>query len=419
MILRILIGANITLSKQNKTNFPEKNIIEEGLFPRLMGIFHIPSSWHSWVIWAIGISLAILPTLTWWVVLKELDKALFVGGVHWLFMAIDKIILINLPKKRISFGPWKAIFFTLAVPRTAASLLLSLAGLWLGWEWGMMFILSVQFLGTVALIYGAIIEPHRLKMTEYQFATDRLPHGTPDIRVIHISDLHVERLTQREEKLLQMVHKAKPDLILITGDYVNLSFNRDPVTYAHLKQLLNQLASNYDVYATLGSPPVDIPDMVVPIFDDLPIPLLREDWKQIDLGQGRKLVLLGMDCTHYLDIDQARLDRLMSAAPNGVPQLLLYHSPELMPQASQYGVDLYVCGHTHGGQIRLPITGPVITGSQLGRKYVMGAYQNGRTHLYVSRGVGLEGLSAPRIRFLSPPEITLITITANGSATKK
>ncbi|RMD51504.1 MAG: metallophosphoesterase, partial [Candidatus Thermofonsia bacterium] len=65
---------------------------------------------------------------------------------------------------------------------------------------------------------------------------------------------------------------------------------------------------------------------------------------------------------------------------------------------------------THGGQVRLPVIGPLLTSSQLGRRYVMGLYREGRTHLYVSRGVGLEGLSAPRVRFLAPPEITLFTI---------
>jgi hypothetical protein len=81
-----------------------------------------------------------------------------------------------------------------------------------------------------------------------------------------------------------------------------------------------------------------------------------------------------------------------------------------MPEVSELGVDLYLCGHTHGGQVRLPLYGAMLTSSQLGKRYEMGHYQQGRTNLYVSRGVGLEGLGAPRIRFLSPPEITLVTL---------
>jgi predicted MPP superfamily phosphohydrolase len=150
--------------------------------------------------------------------------------------------------------------------------------------------------------------------------------------------------------------------------------------------------------------------MVLPIFENLPVSLMRHNWEQVNLGDGRCLTLLGLDCTHHLPTDAARLAQLVKDAPDNAPQVLLYHSPELMPQAITHHIDLYLCGHTHGGQVRLPFIGPILTSSQLGRKFVMGLYRHGRTHLYVSRGVGLEGLSAPRVRFMCPPEITLVTI---------
>jgi predicted MPP superfamily phosphohydrolase len=164
------------------------------------------------------------------------------------------------------------------------------------------------------------------------------------------------------------------------------------------------------VYATLGSPPVDLREMVVPIFANLPVKLMRQAWEQVDLGDGRKLTLLGLDCTHHIPTDETRLAQLVNEAATDAPQVLLYHSPELMPQATNQDIDLYLCGHTHGGQVRLPLIGPILTSSQLGRRFVMGLYRHGRTHLYVSRGVGLEGMSAPRVRFLCPPEMTLVTI---------
>jgi predicted MPP superfamily phosphohydrolase len=90
--------------------------------------------------------------------------------------------------------------------------------------------------------------------------------------------------------------------------------------------------------------------------------------------------------------------------------VLLYHSPELIPFASKLGIDLYLCGHTHGGQVRLPFYGAVLTSSELGKQYDMGYYRLRDTHLYVSRGIGMEGMGAPRVRFLCPPEITLFSI---------
>jgi hypothetical protein len=94
--------------------------------------------------------------------------------------------------------------------------------------------------------------------------------------------------------------------------------------------------------------------------------------------------------------------------------ILLYHSPELMPLVQQYPVDLYLCGHTHGGQVRFPFYGALITSSSLGKRYEMGPYVEQGTTLYISRGIGLEGLSAPRIRLLCPPEIILFTLSGKS-----
>ena len=114
--------------------------------------------------------------------------------------------------------------------------------------------------------------------------------------------------------------------------------------------------------------------------------------------------------------DTANLVQLVDASPNGVPRILLYHTPDLMPLATKQGVDLYLSGHTHGGQIRAPFYGAILTSSQFGKRYEMGRYVEGKTDLYVSRGVGLEGMGAPRIRLFAPPEITLITIEGKKAA---
>jgi predicted MPP superfamily phosphohydrolase len=283
---------------------------------------------------------------------------------------------------------------------------------------GLALLAAAQFAGTAVFYYGAYVEPFQLTMSELLVFTDRLPVGFPPIRILHITDLHIERWTQREDEVLRIVEEANADLIVISGDYVNLSYNRDPETQKLVHKLLSQLSAPHGVYATLGSPPVDLRETVVPIFDELDIPLMRHHWHEVDFGDGRKLVLLGMDCTHHIETDETRLAHLMSSAPNHAPQLLIYHSPEMMPQAAAQGIDLYLCGHTHGGQVRLPVIGPILTSSQLGRRYVMGHYRLGRTHLYVSRGIGLEGLSAPRVRFLSPPEMTLVMLMPGGEATK-
>ena len=91
--------------------------------------------------------------------------------------------------------------------------------------------------------------------------------------------------------------------------------------------------------------------------------------------------------------------------------MLLYHTPDLMPQASDLGVDLYLAGHTHGGQWRLPGFGALLTSSIHWKRYESGLYREGDTRLYVSRGLGMEGFGTPRARFFCPPEVVEILLT--------
>lgn len=389
---------------------PEVDVLKGEWLHLVMVAFHMPASWPAWAVAGASLLLTLLAGAFWWAAPAARQSSAPVMALLWLFMIGDGLLLLSLPRKGLSFGPWKAQFFTLAVPRVMAAGLIGIVIGATGWELGLLALFLVQLAGTISLYWAAVIEPFRLTLTQYELRSDRLPAGSAPIRLLHISDLHVERLTQREAHVLQLIAQSQPDLILVTGDYVNLSYHRDPVTLAQVKHLLSQMSAPYGVFATLGSPPVDLRETVVPLFDDIPVALLRQQWTRVDLDGERSVVLMGMDCTHHLPTDRGRLERLSAAAPNGDPQILLYHSPELMPEAAALGIDLYLCGHTHGGQVRLPLVGPLITSSQLGRQFVMGPYRQGRTHLYVSRGIGLEGLSAPRVRFLSPPEMTMITL---------
>ena len=228
--------------------------------------------------------------------------------------------------------------------------------------------------------------------------------------MLHLSDFHVERLTRREEKVLQFIETAQPDLIVITGDYLNASNRRDPEAMAQVRQLLSRLKAPHGVYAVLGTPCIDLPAIATLHFKETDIQLLRQDSVEVDLGDGRKVALMGLDCTHDLAYDGHLLNRLAAVAPPDTTQVFLYHSPELMPQAAQHDIDLYLCGHTHGGQVRLPGYGALFTSCATGKRYEMGRYDENGTTMYISRGIGLEGFSMPRLRLFCPPEITLVTI---------
>lgn len=388
----------------------ERNILESGLLHRAMLFFQRPVHWPAWLVGFVGLLAAIGVGATWWALSAPWTTTLLAATAHLLFFVADALIFLALPRLGISFGSWKTQSTVLAVPRLLASLALPLLGLWLGWNRALAALLLAQSAGTILLVWGAMFEPRRLTLTDLHLTLSGLPPDVAPVRLLHISDVHLERITKREREVLRLVEVTRPHLIVMTGDYLNLSYNQDQSALAQLQEMLSQLWAPHGVYATLGSPPVDLRQTVTPLFSDLQVRLLRNEWTMVDVGGGRQIVLLGLDCTHHLDEDARRLEQVARDAPDHLPRVLLYHSPELMPHAPSSGVDLYLCGHTHGGQVRLPLVGPVITSSQLGRRYVMGHYHNGSSHLYVSRGIGLEGLSAPRVRLLSSPEVTLVTL---------
>lgn len=389
-----------------------RDVLESRLFHRLLVLGNAPARWPPAVVPIPVIFMIAGIGLLWW--LHTAETAISVWAVVSLlaFAIADGLILFSLPRLRISFGPVAPQWYLLTAARVAAGCVLALMIPWIGASVALASVIALNGIALLALLWGAVWEPARLGVSELTLHLHNPTTESVLLRLLHISDIHVERLGRREALLLQSVRELHPDLILLTGDYVNLSCVDDPVGHAHARQLLEALcaeaaalSSPPAIYAVLGSPPVDRNS--APLFDGLSIRLLRNEVVIIEPYPGCSLALIGLDCTHDLERDAAQLERLASASPKDVPRILMYHSPELMPLASRLGIDLYLCGHTHGGQIRLPLYGALVTSSRLGKRYEMGLYHMGATHLYVSRGIGLEGLCAPRIRFLCPPEVIL------------
>jgi uncharacterized protein len=231
--------------------------------------------------------------------------------------------------------------------------------------------------------------------------------GTHSLRILQISDLHVEYTTRRELELVKQVRDLEPDIIVLTGDYLNLSNLADAQSLEDVRSLLSQLDAPGGVYAVNGS--VDDAAHMQAIFAGLDQITVLDD-RAISLHyEGWDLYLVGVTDS-ITAADKGDLRSLMSQAPPTASSLLLYHTPDLIQSAAQYGVDFYLAGHTHGGQVRLPFYGAIITFSDFGKQYEQGLYHLASTTLYVSRGIGMEGSFAPRMRFLCPPELVLLEL---------
>jgi hypothetical protein len=204
------------------------------------------------------------------------------------------------------------------------------------------------------------------------------------------------------------VKQLSPDLILFTGDVLNLSYLNDFTAQSDAISFFNQLLAPLGVYGVTGSPAVDDPAFFARLSKSTSLQWLNNESILLETPSGL-IKLLGVTCTHNPDLDEKALSDLLNhqQTQEEAINVLLYHSPDLSLNSSQLGVDLQLSGHTHGGQVRLPIFGALFTGSLYGKTFEAGRYLvNGMT-LYISRGLGLEGAIAPRVRFLCRPELIL------------
>ncbi len=321
------------------------------------------------------------------------------AALLWLvaWSAVDWLLLEALPRLGLSYGAVQPTHAALLAVRWAAALI----------PWTPAA--ALQPLLWAAAAYALAVEPFRLGLSEVTLENAQAAPGARPLSILQISDLHVERLTRREHALLALVEQLRPDLILLTGDYLNLSYIGEERAVRELRRFLGQLHAPHGIYAVRGTPQVDPLAIMPTLFKGLPITVLEGERRELEV-EGHRLRLVGVGCNRDPAADGEALRQAMAGATEGYYTILLYHMPDLLDAAEEVGVDLYLAGHTHGGQLRLPFYGALITGSYQRKRYEMGWYRRARTRLFVSRGIGLEGMGAPRARLLCPPQVLLIRL---------
>lgn len=248
--------------------------------------------------------------------------------------------------------------------------------------------------GLLTFVYALMIEPRRLEITEHVVQTAKLPAGTR-VRIVHLSDLHAEGPTHVLRSLAARVNALGPDVVIFTGDTIN-----GRIGIATARQVLADLRAPLGRYAVRGNHDVWY-------------------WSDIDLfGGGVATELLGEPrtvgpirlCGHPY---AAQPDVSGCTSDGDAFRVFAYHTPDLIEDLAPVGIDLYLAGHTHGGQVRIPFYGALITHSKFDKKYEMGRYQVEGTTLYVNRGIGSEP-GAP-VRLLAVPEIAVIDLVGTGT----
>ena len=239
-----------------------------------------------------------------------------------------------------------------------------------------------------------------VKVTRIELDFENLPPEFDGFRILHLSDLHVDYLPESLQAALKRISGEKFDLCVLTGDYRK----RVSGPFEHIlpvfENLIAQISTRNGIYAVLGNH--DCADMA-PAFEDLGLDVLVNETRCIQKGKTQ-IQVTGTDDVHYYYTDEART--ALETAPDGF-KIALVHSAELADVAAEAGFNLYLAGHTHGGQVCLPGGIPIITHMSCHRRYASGLWQHGSMIGYTTTGIGVSGLP---VRFNSRGEAVMITL---------
>jgi predicted MPP superfamily phosphohydrolase len=241
---------------------------------------------------------------------------------------------------------------------------------------------------------------------EHAFCFADLPPAFQGYRVLLLTDLHLDGLPGLTDALIQQIQAHPVDLCVVGGDIRMEMYGPTAPALRELRRLLAHVRMRDGVYGVLGNH--DCIEML-PELEEAGITMLVNDAQAIR-RDGSELWLVGVDDPHYYQCHD--LPMAFRTVPAEGFKIFLAHSPEVFREAAAHGAQLYLCGHTHGGQICLPRLGPVFTHSRAPRYTAAGPWRYASMQGYTSRGAGASGVP---LRFNCPGEIPIIVLQRSSA----
>ena len=250
-----------------------------------------------------------------------------------------------------------------------------------------------------------------LELNTYTISSRGLPDAFDGYRIAQVSDLHNAEFGGGNQRLLDMLREAEPDMIAITGDLIDSRKTNIAVALAFAEEAV-RIAPCYYVS---GNHEARVPEYreLKAGLEAAGVTVLDDARVEIEIS-GKSITIIGVNdpsfLADYLTSDAAVMDRKLSELSSGDAgfTILLSHRPELFDTYVAHDMDLVLTGHAHGGQFRLPLIGGLIAPNQgLFPKYDDGLYSEGNTNMIVSRGLGN---SIIPFRFNNRPEVVLIEL---------
>jgi uncharacterized protein len=269
--------------------------------------------------------------------------------------------------------------------------------------------------GTVAIAGDSLLlEPNRPRIVRQDFLLPRWPERLSGFTVALLSDFHYDPdfSVHPLRAAVPLVNSLRPDLIALTGDFVSVPLIGDDPKAALAAEpcahILREMTAPHGLWAVMGNHDFNTDqEQVTRALRAEGIKVLRNQSDAIE-RDGARFWLAGVNDVLSRTAD---LTETLSGVPASEAVVLLVHEPDFADEASRFPIDLQLSGHSHGGQVRIPLLPPLYL-PPLAKKYVLGRYQVGPLPLYTNAGIGTIGVP---VRLNCPPEITLITVKSSPS----
>lgn len=263
----------------------------------------------------------------------------------------------------------------------------------------------------------------KIDVTKYTISNEKIPEEFNGFKIVQLSDFHSQGYRDTTEKLISKVKDINPDIIVMTGDMVSW----DMEDIEEVKILIKSLVEVYPIYYIDGNhehlAEISRPGRYVAFnefMQELGVTTIKNDYVEIYKG-NKSINLYGINLpldgatglyVNRFQLEENYVEKTLSEADKEKFNILLAHTPTFIKQYSQWGADLVLSGHMHGGIVRIPFTniGLLSPGRTIFPRYAAGKFKVNDTTMIVNRGIGT---SSFKLRVFNNQEIAVITLKSN------
>ncbi|WP_449354287.1 metallophosphoesterase [Virgibacillus natechei] len=268
-------------------------------------------------------------------------------------------------------------------------------------KWIILFIFSVLVIAFIAKVY---VDTNYFKVNRVAFNSNKV-QANSEFRILQISDLHNKIFGDNNEKLIETIENMNADIVVLTGDLIDRSTD----DFNDIFNLIETITAAYEnVFFVSGNHEWGSAhyEELLNGLQERNVTILNNKSEQIVVNQV-PVNIVGIDDS---STNQENIDEAFAGINGEYHTILLSHSPGIIEKYDTIPADLILSGHTHGGQVRMPFIGAIVTpGEGLFPYFEKGIYKLGQNrHLYIDSGLGT---SVAPIRFLNQSQLSLITVS--------